>query len=225
MKFRLATRRILDIVPFQKFVGEFTRQFIITGADEPFGVNWHEDFIVHLASIIRPRVYVELGLYQCTVFNRIIPYAEQLIGVDISPEAGKYMKKLSKTRFVNTSTEKFAEELRTRPIQIDMLFIDADHSREAILKDFNSFFPFVAPHGLILLHDGHPKDEEQMKPGYCGTCYQAIAELSRHTEEYEMMTIPIHPGLTLCRKRKEQLSWKENRTSSSIVGFAQKERI
>lgn len=88
-----------------------------------------------------------------------------------------------------------------------MLFIDADHSKEAVLQDFRGFFPFVAPYGLILLHDSHPGKEGMMHPGLCGTAYQAIEELSKETESYEMMTIPISPGLTICRKRQEQLSW------------------
>ncbi len=54
-------------------------------------VNWHEDFIVHLARVYRPKVYVELGLYQCVLFNRMIPYAEKLIGVDTVPEDGTDM--------------------------------------------------------------------------------------------------------------------------------------
>ena len=48
--------------------------------------NWHEDFIINLAAQFRPKVYVELGLYQCELFNGVIPYAETLIGVDISEE-------------------------------------------------------------------------------------------------------------------------------------------
>ncbi len=31
--------------------------------------NWHEDFIINLAAQFRPKVYVELGLYQCELFN------------------------------------------------------------------------------------------------------------------------------------------------------------
>lgn len=173
------------------------------------GLVWHEDFIVHLASIIQPKVYVELGLWQCAVFNRIIPYAEQLIGVDISPEAGNYIQPSPKTRFVNATTQEFARSLETNPMKIDMIFIDADHSQEAVLQDFRAFFPFIAPHGLILLHDTHPHNEEMMHPELCCTAYLAIAELMKDTGSYELMTIPVSPGLTICRKRKVQLAWQE----------------
>lgn len=173
------------------------------------GLNWHEDFIVHLASLVRPKVYVELGLYQCALFNRMIPFAEQLIGVDISPEADDYMQQSQKTRFVKATTQEFAKELEVNPLQINMLFIDADHSKAAVLQDFKDFFPFVAPHGLILLHDTHPKNEEMMNPGLSGTACQAVEILAQDTSAYELMTIPVSPGLTICRKRQGQLSWRE----------------
>lgn len=171
--------------------------------------NWHEDFIVHLASIIRPNVYVELGLYQCVLFNQIIPHAKKLIGLDINPEAVKYMQKSNKTTFQNMTTDDYIKELHARPIEIDMLFIDADHSKEAVLNDFQNYFPFVKPHGLILLHDGHPKDELNMSSGYCGDGWKTIEELSKNCEKYEMVTIPVHPGLTICRKRNSQLAWQD----------------
>lgn len=48
-----------------------------------------------------------------------------------------------------------------------------------------------------------------MQRALCDTAYQAIEELSKDTTEYELMTLPVNPGLTLCRKRKKQLSWHE----------------
>ena len=172
--------------------------------------NWHEDFIVYLASQYRPKVYVELGLYQCELLNKVVPYADTLIGVDISAEAGKLMTVSDKTTFVNSTTDQFAEALKQNPISIDMLFIDADHSKESVLKDFWNFFPFVNDHGLILLHDTHPKNYQYADKGYCGDAYLVIEELKNHSDEFEMMTIPIHPGLTLIRKRKTQLSWESS---------------
>ena len=175
----------------------------------PVPENWHEDMIVYLAAVYRPRVYVELGVYECALFNRIVPYAGQLIGVDIAARASHFMDPSPTCRFVHATTQEFAAELRQQPLQIDMLFIDADHSQEAVRADFDAFFPFVAQHGLILLHDAHPRDEAYTDPRYCGDGYRAIAELSRQTDTFEMMTLPVHPGLTLCRKRMTHLAWQE----------------
>lgn len=172
-------------------------------------LNWHEDFIVHLAGIIRPKVYVELGLFQCALFNRMIPFTEQLIGVDIRAEAGNYMQQSPNARFFKGTTQEFAREIEANPLRIDMLFIDADHSHAAVIQDFRAFFPFVAPHGLILLHDTHPGNEQMMQPEWCGTAYLAAGELLKDTGSYELMTIPVSPGLTICRKRQVQLSWQE----------------
>ena len=170
--------------------------------------NWHEEFIELLAAVMRPKVYVELGLYECALFNKLIPYAGKLIGLDMKPNAEKFMKKIrGKTEFICSTTDDLAKRLQNNPIQIDMLFIDADHAKEAVLNDFNNFFPFVAPHGLILLHDSHPKNTQYTNPGYCNDAYKAVEQLGKETTTYEMMTIPRHPGLTLCRKRATQLSW------------------
>lgn len=179
-----------------------------SNTDPAIGLNWHEPFIVQLASLLRPKVYVELGLYQCTVFNQIIPFAEKLIGVDIEMSAGKYMIPSSKIKFICASTQEFTQKIQNKPFQIDMLFIDADHSKEAVLRDFRNMFPFVAPHGMILLHDTHPGNVALTAPEFCGTAYLAISELSFENKEYEMVTIPVSPGLTICRKRKTQLSWE-----------------
>ncbi len=178
--------------------------------------NWHEDFIVYLTAQYRPKVYVELGLYQCELFNKIVPYSDHCIGVDISAEAGKWMTVSEKTTFVNSTTDLFAEALKQNPIAIDMLFIDADHCKESVLKDFWNFFPFVNDHGLILLHDTHPKNIQYTDKGYCGDAYLVIEELKNHSDEFEMMTIPIHPGLTLIRKRKTQLAWESDGNVNTI---------
>ncbi len=170
-------------------------------------VNWHEDFIVHLASVLRPKVYVELGLYQCALFNKIIPHADQLIGIDIVKSAGEFMDKSDKTTFFKGTTDAFAAKLKKKPIQIDLLFIDADHSQKSVLNDFKQLFPYVADQGVILLHDGYPKNKEYTQPGYCGDGYKAIAKLSKERDDFELMTIPVHPGLSLCRKRSKQVSW------------------
>lgn len=199
-RIRRATSRILRL---------FNGQLINVPRAGKDDSKWHQGLIIHLASIMRPKVYLELGIFRCGLFNQMVPFADRLIGVDANPEAGRFMKKSAKTEFVAATTSEFAKRLRANPLQIDMVFIDADHSRKAVLEDFWNVLPFVVPHGLIMLHDTHPIDKAATDPARCGDGYQAIAQLSRMSDEFEMMTLPRHPGLTLCRKRNAQLSWQE----------------
>lgn len=180
--------------------------------------KWHQDFIIHLASVIKPAVYVELGIYKCGLFNRMTQFAEIAIGVDADPKAGDQMIGAPNARFVASTSEEFVCQLENDPVNIDLLFIDADHSQQAVEADFCGMLPFVRPHGLILLHDTHPIDDAATAQERCGDGYLAIERLSRERDDFEMMTIPVHPGLTCCRKRFRQLSWMEPRVACKAGG-------
>ena len=169
--------------------------------------SWHEDFIIHLWQVLKPKVYVELWLYQCKLFNRMIPHTQQLIWVDLSTLAWTYMKKSQKTSFMNMTTDDAYEKLKDTGIKIDMLFIDANHSKESVKKDFENYFKLVSDQWLIILHDGYPRDASYTDAWYCWDGYVTIEELSKNTQDYEMMTLPRHPWVTLCRKRTQHLSW------------------
>jgi len=169
--------------------------------------HWHEDFIAHLAWIRHPMIYVELGIETCRTFNRIVPFADRLIGVDINLGSGKHMIHSPKTQFINMETDEFAALLRKDPIQIDLLFIDADHSAKAVLRDFKNYFPFVSDQGLIILHDSYPESRGMTRKYSSGTCYKAIKQMSRINRNYEIMTLPFSPGLSICRKRSKHIDW------------------
>jgi predicted O-methyltransferase YrrM len=172
-------------------------------------LNWHVKFIAELAQLLHPDVYVELGIYQGELLNEIAAHVGRAIGIDVDPACARYVRKAPNVRFVCGTTDSFADELRKLGLLIDMLFIDANHSRESVLRDFTNYFPFIRPHGLILIHDTHPGDAHLVEPGWCGDAYRAVEELQLHAGDYEMMTIPQSPGLTLCRKRTAQLRWME----------------
>lgn len=170
--------------------------------------NWHEDFIVQLVSILRPKVYVELGLWKCDVFNRVTDYAVELYGVDVDPKAGTLIKMIgSRTNFFCGTTVKFAEQFKKTGKNIDFIFIDADHSESAVRTDFNLFFPMLSDQGIIAFHDAYPKDSSWTDQGLCGDGYKFIAELSTQATKFEVMTIPVHPGVALLRKRMTHLPW------------------
>jgi hypothetical protein len=171
--------------------------------------NWHVEFILSLAKVVRPAVYVELGLYQCELFNKMIPYASHLIGVDHSIESGNYMIKNKKTKFFHCSTGEFCKIATNKKIEIDLLFIDASHDYKSVKNDFLNYFSLIKKNGLILFHDSHPKNLEYTDSKLCGDGYKAIDELTRAANDYEMMTIPVHPGLTICRKRDNHLTFEK----------------
>jgi len=167
--------------------------------------DWHIEFILSLAKVVRPAVYVELGLFQCELFNKMIPYCSSLIGVDHNIESGNYMIKNKKTKFFHCSTSEFCLTATNMKIEIDLLFIDASHDFKNVKNDFLNYFPLIKNNGLILLHDSYPKDHESTDSKICGDGYKAIDELTRSANGYEMITILVHPGLTLCRKRDNHL--------------------
>lgn len=172
-------------------------------------LNWHVEFITGLARLLRPDVYVELGIYQAETLNKVAPFVGRAIGLDVDPASARYVRHAPNVRFVCGTTDSFAAEIPMLGLQIDMLFIDADHCRESVRRDFDNYFPFVRPQGLILMHDTHPGDARLVEPGWCGDAYRAIEQLQTDAVGYEMMTIPRSPGLTMCRKRTTQLGWME----------------
>ena len=166
--------------------------------------DFHVDFIVHLSSILRPKCYVELGVYQCETFNRVSKFAKESYAVDINPDAGNFINNIES--FHCSTTEDFLKFFDKTGKKIDLLFIDADHSASAVEFEFTKFFKYIVDQGIILLHDGFPLDKSQTSPAICGDGFKAIDKLSRQSNQngYEMVTIPFPPGLTVCRKREQQ---------------------
>lgn len=163
--------------------------------------DWHIEFIVLIARILRPRVYVELGIYKADLFNKLMPYCDKMYAVDINRDSSGYIKKSDKVNFFHGSSSSFIDVIQSTKVQIDLLFIDADHSMDAVLNDFYNYLPFVNENGLILIHDSFPQSLEYTDEGYSGTCYKAIELIKLNmTDEYEILTVPFPPGVTMIRK-------------------------
>lgn len=94
------------------------------------------------------------------------------------------MKKLLKLVYDNSNvsimtTDAYHQLLRKNNTTIDFLFIDADHSKEQVKKDFINYFDLVSDHGIIILHDTHPASIEYVNPKACGDAYSIVMELQR----------------------------------------------
>lgn len=168
--------------------------------------DFHVDFMVHIASVLRPKCYVELGVYQCETFNRVSRFAERSYAVDINSDASCYMRAKRAQFFHGTSLE-FCDVLKSRDEKVDMLFIDANHSYDSVMQEFSAFLPLVSEQGMIFLHDSFPLDQSHAAPELCGDAFRAVMELAGTAHGYEMVTVPFPPGLTMCRKRSAHLPW------------------
>lgn len=82
------------------------------------------------------------------------------------------------------------------PRDIDLLYIDGDHSHEGILHDFNQYHRILRRDGLILAHDVDPR-LKQMDPSTGG--YAALCELD--PAKFEICRLPVFPGLAIVRKK------------------------
>lgn len=174
----------------------------------------HIAFLKLFASIIQPKVYVEYGVRNGASFNSVVEetraFGTRCIGVDLS----EILNKHPRGEYYQLSTNEFAETvLPELGIIVDMVFIDACHSRDQSFTDFKKIFPYVAEDGLILMHDTYPLNEMFTSASWCGNTYLAAWDI-RKSEYYkqraEIITLPVHPGLTIIRKSSRQLFWKES---------------
>lgn len=172
---------------------------------KPFKYMEYKNLLIELLKLAQPDVYVECGTQKGVTFNEAQRHCKKAIAIDIvmqdSVHAGSHIERheMDSTEFIKT----FEGE-------IDVLFIDADHRKESVLKDFQNLAPFVKEGtGIIIFHDTYPVNETLMKDGYCSNAWEAIEEIRNSEKDYEIFTFPgPWAGLTIMRKRGgKHLHW------------------
>jgi hypothetical protein len=158
-------------------------------------MSTHPFFIKALAEHIKPKFYLELGLYEGETFNLISEIVPNCVGVDVN------LKTFQKKGIVyQQTTDSFFENNK---IMFDMIFIDADHSFEQVKKDFENSIKILNPLGIIILHDTDPCSEKLLQPGYCGDSYKMISYL-HSANIYNILPLPISdPGLSIVNRKTD----------------------
>jgi predicted O-methyltransferase YrrM len=169
----------------------------------------YRDLMLVLVKLLQPKVYVEVGTLNGYTFNAIAELVEKAIAIDIKI-SDRISNRANVEKF-QMETSEFVKKLG-RTFSIDLLFIDADHSKEAVLGDVDSLLPFVREGtGLVLLHDTHPVNEQFTSSSCCGDAWKAAWEI-RTSKKYsglEIVTLPgPRAGLSIIRKSETQLSWQ-----------------
>jgi predicted O-methyltransferase YrrM len=144
--------------------------------------------------MIRPDIYLELGLYEGETFNKVRPFCRRAIGVDI-------VKKDFDGEIYTCTTTEFFED--TALSNINMCFIDADHSYASVTEDFHNVAERLAPGGIIILHDTDPAADNLIDPGYCGDSYRIVNDLEKD-DMWNIITLPSSiQGLSLVMRKQE----------------------
>ncbi len=133
----------------------------------------HLPFAYDLVTAIRPKMVVELGVYnglsfftfcQAMMENDIdgVAYGidcwegdahtdayDDSIYQDVSAHAREHYRGITYLlkMFFNEALQHFDDE------SIDLLHIDGLHTYEAVQEDFNNWYPKVRPGGIVLFHD------------------------------------------------------------------------
>ena len=151
---------------------------------------FHERLIPLLVEGVGSQTYIEIGTDANQTIGKVV--APTRIGVD--PNAvelpGCIMFKMTCAEFLLENAAKLAP--------FDFAFIDGDHSAPAVRADFIGLWPYIAPDGMVALHDMQPENESDAQPGYCGDAWKVGMSI---VGGFEACTLNYHPGLLLVRKR------------------------
>jgi hypothetical protein len=167
----------------------------------------HPKFFEFLFSYLKPERYLELGIRHGDTFTKVAKYCTEAIGVDTNMGNFK-MEPNMKMHLV--STDSYFNEL-DKDEMFDVVFIDADHSHEQSLKDFLNVKDRVIEDGFIFFHDTYPSHEKYMDRFVCHDVYKTALYIKENLiDEFEIITLPINPGVTMVKKikRSKQVIYK-----------------
>jgi len=158
--------------------------------------------------------YLELGIRGGYCFNSVAPFCKEAYAVDID-NCYNFIKDNKNLFWFHGNTSDFLTN-HDKNKMFDLVFIDADHSHEASLKDFKLVLPLVSDNGLILLHDTYPPDEIHLDPHLCNDTYKTAVYIKKNFIEYEIVTLPFYYGISIVRKLDRQLLWRNNEENINL---------
>lgn len=118
--------------------------------------------------------------------------------------------------FQQSTDEFFAT---TELADFDLIFIDANHDVEQVLRDYNSSVSKLKQGGVIVLHDCYPPTEEYCEPRFCSDSYKILEALARTGQEVTFSKEDF--GVTLVINAKP-LDWRHVNYNLGYTEFINK---
>lgn len=163
----------------------------------------HSDFIKIIASVYKPKKYIELGLYEGETLTKVLPYVQEKgIGVDmVLSQSVKNINHPKLIKFEGKTDSFFAQQSIDE--KFDLIFIDADHCFQSVLKDFKNSLNLLTRDGLIILHDTNPIDNKYFDKGYCGDSYKIVPVIENEYKDIlNIFTMPLtEAGLSIITRK------------------------
>lgn len=172
-------------------------------------ISWHPQFIANISKITKPAAYAEIGIYEGETF--FLVNSPKKYAVDISQIALNSIPDSSETIKILGTSKDLAKKLDETMVELDLIFIDANHAKEEVSQDFINLEPYFSEKCIVLFHDTYPKNEEYSKPKFCGDAYAAIPLLKQKYGNWAFVTIPVHPGLTIASRSPLFPEWLRNK--------------
>lgn len=170
-------------------------------------MHTHVEIIDHIARWLKPERYLEIGVFQGMCIYKVQEHAKECYAVDVTFSHRDYN---SNVKLFEMSSDNFFATIPT-DLKFDMAFIDGDHNKYQVYKDFINVKDRVIDDGFVLLHDSYPINEEMLHPHACENAWEAVRDIKiQFHREWEILTLPFNPGLTIMKKMKlnKQILWK-----------------
>ena len=104
--------------------------------------------------------------------------------------------------FHQTTTQNFLNNFNEI---VYVIFIDADHSLEAVKLDFKASLKNLNEFGIIILHDTDPISEKYIAREHCEDSYKIIDWLKTEYPDMDVFTFPIsEAGLTIVKRSNDR---------------------
>jgi len=155
--------------------------------------------------------YLELGVFDNANFNKI--KCKEKFSVDLNGNA----------MYTGTTDDYF----KSLPLEkkFDIIFIDANHDYDFVLRDFNNSVEHV--NHWILMHDMIPPNKKFIESSMCSDSYRFLYQLLEE-ENFEVFPMVGNFGLTLIKAPLRKVSPSErclNLTYKEFRKFISEQRL
>jgi len=186
-------------------------------------------FVFELAKLIKPQVSVIIGTGD-GIIPRLIREAQiascvkdsKVYLIDLGSNMGAKPDKIHNAKslfrtlypeiivFKGKSIPEGLYFIEKEVKEINLLWIDGDHSYNGSMKDFNNFSKFIKEDGLIFIHDTAPNGAENIQPNWCGVD-KTIENIRKYKKEFEIINftptnkIKLGTGLAIIKRNPKKI--------------------